>query len=140
MEKPRKRPFQLDGPLHMTKLPEYNGLKDPNLGHFFASPQRFKTLVKQNLINNQGVINDSVCKARIICTPIRRRSKDQNSTFNKPYTLPPTKKWFKKIDMKFPKITSKELREVINRHRKEVTFQEKSISGNEGLKTSSSFT
>lgn len=46
----QKKPFRLNGPTITTIPCEYNSLKDPNLGHFFSSPQRKKLLLKQNLV------------------------------------------------------------------------------------------
>ena len=35
-----------------TRKNEYNGLTDPNLSSFFASPARKKLLLKQRLVKN----------------------------------------------------------------------------------------
>jgi hypothetical protein len=50
---PRKfneKEFSLSFNQKVMKKIEYNGLIDPNLSSFFASPRRRKLLIKQNLV------------------------------------------------------------------------------------------
>ena len=42
--------FTLDSTCVANVKKEYNGLKDPNLVSFFASPSRIKLLIKQKLV------------------------------------------------------------------------------------------
>ena len=48
--KPYKGNFVLDALCKSYKRSEYNGLLDPNLSSFFASPRRRKHLVVQKLV------------------------------------------------------------------------------------------
>lgn len=49
--KPNKGDFVLDALCKSYRRPEYNGLLDPNLSSFFASPRRRKLLVVQKLVS-----------------------------------------------------------------------------------------
>lgn len=51
MQKLPKDDFVLDATCKTFKRPEYNGLFDPNLSSFFASPRRRKLLVVQKLVD-----------------------------------------------------------------------------------------
>ena len=53
-----------------VKKNEYNGLRDPNLSSFFASPNRRKLLIKQRLViftqvSQNGLVNDKECSRSI---------------------------------------------------------------------------
>ena len=43
--------FVIESPLKIMKKHEYNGLTDPNLHSFFASPSRRKILIRQKLVS-----------------------------------------------------------------------------------------
>lgn len=47
---PAKEDFILDSTRLSYRKPEYNGLTDPNLSSFFASPRRRKLLIIQRLV------------------------------------------------------------------------------------------
>lgn len=49
-QKTNKDDFVLDALCKSYKRPAYNGLLDPNLSSFFASPRRRKLLVVQKLV------------------------------------------------------------------------------------------
>ena len=93
-----------------TRKNEYNGLTDPNLSSFFASPARKKLLLKQRLVKNiqiltNGVINERECirnitlnindkehLPKISATPAPKRKKNKKNKKTVYSTEPGTEK------------------------------------------------
>ena len=54
LHRTRQKPdFKIDAAINHNKLPEYNGLKDPNLTGFFSGKRVKKILVKQRMVNTR---------------------------------------------------------------------------------------
>lgn len=137
MQKLPKEDFILDATCKTYKKPEYNGLFDPNLSSFFASPRRRKLLVVQRLVSPiqilpNGQINEKECKKKITSmyqtsnpfkksnineitqVPIPRKSK--SNTPNIVRTLKLSEKKQETSDRVHP-VTSNEFKEMLSKRR-----------------------
>ncbi|OMJ72824.1 hypothetical protein SteCoe_28624 [Stentor coeruleus] len=110
---PAKEDFIIDSTCLSYRKPFYNGLTDPNLSSFFASPRRRKLLIKQKLITHTGEINEKLCLKHMTnfnTQTIRKASHSPNlpKKVTKNYLLTPEEKSSetKKTSMRSEKLPS----------------------------------
>lgn len=122
--------FILDSSSFSRGYKEYNGLKDPFLEGYFASERKKKLLLAQNLvkltqINQNGKINDEICKKKVMDISLSRITKQKSiksKTTNG--SISATKRTFRKEGNDVKPLTSEQLKKMIEDFRKENTKRE----------------
>ncbi|CAG9311598.1 unnamed protein product [Blepharisma stoltei] len=145
MKSSKSKPeFVLDCASTMSKMSEYNGLRDGNLAGFFASKKRRKLLWKHGLITKGGLIVDKTNSSQFSET---KRSKpylssaeqigsEENAKTNKVQMMSPKavtigKKTFEKKEVK--PLSSDELKQMLQKYRKPYVAQSQNTSSTERM-------
>ncbi|CAG9315572.1 unnamed protein product [Blepharisma stoltei] len=130
--------FSVDTASRSSLIPDYNSLRDPNLVGFFASKYKRKLLFDQKLITRRGFINDRIAFRPIFDESLRKcntQKKLRSQTPDVKKKSPRLKKVSpsrSKSKSKLPelkRISSTELKEVINRFRTSTTNTVKTSQG-----------